>query len=533
MNKSTWMKRFAALLVATLVFALSFATAFASDGDPTLPNLPADGTTGTLTVHKYSTTSSSQIPGDGLPITNPGNLGTPLDNVGFTLYPIVEDYDESAGTGYQVTAATQAELDADFDAFMAAHAPTAYGTGEQKTVAGTTKWENLPMGYYVLVETTPPANLNVAPMAPAIITMPMGITASGSGWNFDVHVYPKNVKLDDVTKEINSSSTIFNVGDTVPYTITGKIKVALRAGDEGDYSYGDWSMADPLDRRLTLNTASVKLIAEGGNPAPIELETDDYTQTYITDEDDEDNFNTVTWALTQDGKDKLAEAGATGIRIEFTTQVNSKALDGSPSGSPTITNTAEMNQRAANTTEIVGPATPPGPLPSFTLAGITIKKIDGNTPTTLLDGAEFKIATSEANARGGVWVQSGVTGQDAIVVTGDNPGTTEVEKGWGYFSGLPVSDTDDTVYYLYESKAPGGYVHDQSVFKVTITAGNKTASIEIQNQKIGDPPVDNPNPSFQLPKTGGIGTIIFAIVGVALMGLAVVVLVKSRKKNRA
>jgi len=39
------------------------------------------------------------------------------------------------------------------------------------------------------------------------------------------------------------------------------------------------------------------------------------------------------------------------------------------------------------------------------------------------------------------------------------------------------------------------------------------------------------NQGFTLPKTGGMGTVMFTVAGVALVGIAVLILVSSRKKR--
>lgn len=55
---------------------------------------------------------------------------------------------------------------------------------------GMVKFTNLDVGFYVVIETTTPDKVTT-PAAPFIVSVPM-TKVDGSGWLYDVHVYPKN-----------------------------------------------------------------------------------------------------------------------------------------------------------------------------------------------------------------------------------------------------------------------------------------------------------------------------------------------------
>ena len=83
---------------------------------------------------------------------------------------------------------------------------------------------------------------------------------------------------------------------------------------------------------------------------------------------------------------------------------------------------------------------------------------------------------------------------------------------------------DRYAYYLVETKAPTGYNLLSNAVEVHFTdavvAGtNGIYTVEIENTS-----------GIQLPITGGTGTVIFTIIGIALMAGAVVLFVVSRKK---
>lgn len=85
-----------------------------------------------------------------------------------------------------------------------------------------------------------------------------------------------------------------------------------------------------------------------------------------------------------------------------------------------------------------------------------------------------------------------------------------------------VDGLDAGTYYLKETKAPDGYVCSTAELEIVIPekAGvNKTVGVNFANS--------------QIPHTGGTGTLMFTIGGIALMGTAGLLLVVSRKKRKA
>ena len=81
-------------------------------------------------------------------------------------------------------------------------------------------------------------------------------------------------------------------------------------------------------------------------------------------------------------------------------------------------------------------------------------------------------------------------------------------------------------YYLVETQAPSGYNILDNAVKVNFTDANVEATAGFYT-------VEVPNSSgIKLPITGGTGTVIFTIIGIALMVGAVVLFVVSRKKAK-
>ncbi|MGM0113129.1 LPXTG cell wall anchor domain-containing protein [Enterococcus sp. DIV0187] len=78
-------------------------------------------------------------------------------------------------------------------------------------------------------------------------------------------------------------------------------------------------------------------------------------------------------------------------------------------------------------------------------------------------------------------------------------------------------------YFLVETKAPEGYNLLDEPLEVTFTeedSGKKHIHTEsIENKK-----------GFTLPNTGGIGTMLLVVVGIILIGLAVLLTMNKKKK---
>lgn len=99
---------------------------------------------------------------------------------------------------------------------------------------------------------------------------------------------------------------------------------------------------------------------------------------------------------------------------------------------------------------------------------------------------------------------------------------TTNEQGMASFGPLDLGD-----YYLVETKAPTGYTKWATAQKITVsTSGdNYNSSNGIYTQQVTN------STGFNLPQTGGAGTILFSVVGIALMAGAVVVFIVMKRKE--
>ena len=130
---------------------------------------------------------------------------------------------------------------------------------------------------------------------------------------------------------------------------------------------------------------------------------------------------------------------------------------------------------------------------------LNVAKVDGNTKAPLA-GATFKL-TSDTDATGTTLT----TGEDGTVK----------------FTGLKAG-----TYYVEETVAPSGYNINSKKFTITISTSGVVTGDGVNNSKltVNDYPLT-------VPQTGGAGTIMFTIGGVALIACAgVLFFILMRKK---
>ena len=290
----------------------------------------------------------------------------------------------------------------------------------------------------------------------------------------------------EVVKEVKKQDDTFgdvtsvNMTDTVTFKVT--VDVPTYVEDLTTYT-----ITDDMPEGFVLGTMEVKgLLADGG--AEETVATDAYTKTgeftlaFDTEKITKYTTIIVTYDVTLDRENVvIGEVGnINNVSFEYTTNVDT---DG----------TEKDKTTDEDTTKVV-------------TGGIQIKKVD--TQGTVLQGAKFKIATSETNAKNGTFLsdENGI-----IEVTTGADGMATIE-------GLEYND-DETArdYWLVETQAPTYEENEETKaytllgepLKVAVDGDSHTVAVEVVNRK-----------PFSLPLTGGIGTVLFTAVGIAIIVIA-------------
>lgn len=242
------------------------------------------------------------------------------------------------------------------------------------------------------------------------------------------------------------------------------------------------------------------------------------------------NKRTMELDLSQWIRENQASKGQT-FTVTYYAKVNSNAV-------VTTNNNAslEYGNAPGNTTETtpVQEKTPTFPL--------QIKKF--STGVNYLGGATFRIYRSATDAQ---------QNQHPIAVTGNNGSytvnpvqtgddliydmvsvSTEISAGSGFnlkLNGLAAGD-----YWLVETKAPDGYNGVTAPIKVTVTVSGEndvnhwtiSKNDTLEEDKVID--IENSTGTI-LPGTGGMGTILFTVIGVALVIVVAGSFVVSRRRK--
>ncbi len=183
-------KMLAGVLSAAMVLSTMTVTAFA-ETSTTTPATIDTTKTGSITIHKYEYNESGGEAGTGetTDVNKVPSDAKALEGAGFTIYKVA-DIDDLAKY-YNANPESLPSVD-DYLTDGEINASKVLETkSEVKTDnAGIAKFDNLALGFYVVVETTTPDKV-ITPVKPFIVSVPM-TTKDGDNWLYDVHVYPKN-----------------------------------------------------------------------------------------------------------------------------------------------------------------------------------------------------------------------------------------------------------------------------------------------------------------------------------------------------
>ncbi len=485
-----------------------------------------------LYIHKYLLTNISEAgqPGNGTPVTPPASA-EPVQGMHFDIYQIDItscDVDSLAGHHYKVTGDTMTVTNTLNEVVatcpLVGQTPIVLESDE----TGTAVQLRLGRGVYVVVENleasladgTPPTDpegnpVNISRQAsPFLVAIPM-TNPEGTGYLAEIHVYPKDEALK-VTKtvDVDAAHSVV-VGQTVTYTIESSVPEGVEK-EKAEY----W-LTDRLDEALTFDiTQAFRATGEG---CEVTLtQGSDYLGAF--------EARVMTVRFSAAGRAKLAPCAT--VKFSFDTTINSRILEAMRQDY-TIENEADLhivNQDGGGFT-----AGTNGEGSDIHTAAIEIVKQGENGAA--LAGASFKIATSAEAALARQFIkENSVTRElvDSSQVTGsqlpDYVVTTDAQ-GKARFEGIrdvvvnADGQPEGQTYYLVEVKAPTGYNLLTDPVGVLFTDDcSETGHVRVQL-------VENRR-GFVLPQTGGMGTVVFTIAGIVLLGAAVILVVSRRKSTR-
>ena len=435
------------------------------------------------------------------------------------------------------------------------------GTAMTETdAAGHTSAENLGQGLYLVVETRVPENVT-STCNPFFVSLPM-TTVDGTGWNYDVTVYPKNQTgnptLEKTVRESKNSTgknsgSLTDIGDGYAHTATASV------GDVVDYqiistlptitskatSLSEYTYVDTMSKGIRYNKQDVviEFFKDAGCTDKITTWAEDsgkFTVTY------DDTANTMTIRMTEAGLTEINEAATVytdsvkrgysdcTMRITYAATLTADAQMGDKDNP----NDVVLTWKRTNATYF---DTLEDCCHVYTYGIDVLKQFSDNGGK--VQNVKFLLHNDTddvyviAEQKNGVYYAKGFAAKKSDA-------TTFVPNAQGH---VMVNGLEDDTYSLTEIATDKGYVLLRDAVKIVIkTAENGqcekcgakllTASATVNGKDVtmtdGNaivPLTVVNNPGFNLPKTGRYGTWMFTIGGVALLGAAAFIVIRSRK----
>lgn len=388
----------------------------------------------------------------------------------------------------------------------------------------TTK--TLERGLYVVVERASTVPAGVTASAPFLLTVPMTDPTNLNAWLDQIYVYPKNSRIT-VTKTVENA-TDYVVGDTVTWTAEAGIPRIENPDYDGT---NDDKFIAPDSFRIdeVFNNTQINLkngYTAGNNPDIVVtagtetlVEGTDYTITPI-------DTGGYRIELTPDGLPKLATQVNDNPNAKIIVTIDTTVLT---PGQITSTTDVYPNANAVTQEE------PARASAEIRYGNYNFQKRSSDN-TASLAGAEFRVyATLDDAEKGQNPLAPEGGGHNEGIWTTDATGHIEIKglRNSNWSNGVSVSDdgSDDgsedgyVAYYLVETKALKGHqllaapVRFEVTAETGVTSPDWVADREIINQANTG--------AFVLPLTGGSGTAMLTIAGIAI--LAVVLFVARRR----
>lgn len=420
--------------------------------------------------------------------------------------------------------------------------------------------DQLEQGLYLVVETRVPENVT-STCNPFCVSLPM-TTIDGAAWNYDVTVYPKNQTgnptLDKTVREAKNSTgkntgsltdikdgyahtATASVGDTVDYQIVSTLPtITSKASALSEYTYVD-TLSKSI--RYNKNDVVIEFFKDTGCTDKIAA-WDESSGKFTVDYDDA--ANTMTIRMTESGLSEINEAATVytdsvkrgysdcTMRLTYAATLTADAKMGDTDNP----NEVVLTWKRTNTTyfDILKDCC------HVYTYGIDILKQFSNNGGNVRN-VKFRLHNDTddcyiiAEQKDGIYYAKGITSKKSDA-------TTFIPNSSGH---IVVKGLEDDAYSLTEIATDKGYVLLKDAVKIVIKTAESgqcekcgakllTASATVNDKDVtmSDGNAIVPltvvnNPGFDLPKTGGYGTWMFTIGGVALLGAAAFIVIRSRK----
>lgn len=543
-KKKTMLSKLTALCLAMILTLSMSVTAFAaitpnSTQDVTVSGLDADTTVSIYKVIDVQVNANGQ-PEDPMYTWTSGMAAWLANNANPTYRTYINTENNAVTTAFTETTAETfrsfwhdveaAIKDPDGGITMNTAAVDQTVANDQTSVI----FSDMPMGEYLLS-----AKGGVKIYQPTTVLVIPGYDEEENDWTLGGAVVGTDSVMKGEAPDIEKEGTTEDgdksvaVGDVVDYTLTADVPSYPE-----DAPYKTFIIGDTLGRGLTFND---DVTVYAGSVSEDNVISDQY---YDYTDDGKETF-TVTFNTDFFNQASVPQQ----VIVTYSATVNDDAFEEDALG-----NGAFLGYNNDPYTD--GEYTPSETDEEVYTYGINVTKIAKEDPQKTLAGAQFELSQDSTK----LTFDETSQGSGIYKYNPDGTNTTLTVNSNGV---LQLQGLDEGTYTLTEIKAPDGYVLPTGTVTVVITdnvisatqaagedgvidAENVTTSGTISvpngdddiqiNGNVISFKIENTSAEdagFNLPKTGGMGTMLFTIGGIVLMGGAVAIIVGMTRKKRA
>ena len=580
-------KIFSLMLIFLVGFALTLPAGASDKVDPKdNPEIDLSKTTGSITINKEGSTFSiykilDAVGKEGQNVYNYTVNSNFINLIGegkaYSLEKIatmpnqlnINNYDDEGnliGVTDPITEETS-KFTSDVQAYIEANSiqPTATIPVSE---AGETK-VTLDIGFYIIIETGTSGDSASVASKSMLVPLPyVDVNKAEDNklfWNFDLTITPKDepVNVDKSIIEGDKKENISdnNVGDILTYQVDADIPHYDASTNTQMVKY---IITDTLSKGLdfyregdpenNIDIIVSNFSGESKTLKPGTLETHEttigeepYTYYSVTDGDYAVSYDGKTMTLVFDYPDIMAYNN---LQLNYQVRINEDAVIGVEGNPNQVDLEYTNNNKTWNTSK-------PWDKTETYVYGLKINKVDpdGNK----LEGAEFQLYAGAPDPDGDYEGRNPLVTykyENGQLVINSNDGKTAVtdKDGIAYLIGFEAG-----TYALVETKAPNGYIIPDGQMqldvvetigvdedgkeavtdvKYTLTTGDEVTElptevlgdVEIGDGSVAVTKIVNPK-GFNLPRTGGAGTWMFAVGGILIMAGMATAFVKLRKKE--